>query len=61
MAGIGKYNISSYIDDLIPEHIQSLYPDLVAFLKVYALYLERSNKSGFYLNAIDIQRDIDFV
>ena len=61
MAGIGKYNISSYIDDLIPEHIQSLYPDLVAFLKVYALYLERSNKSVFYLNALDIQRDIDFI
>ena len=61
MAGLGKYNISSYIDDLIPEHIQSAYPDLVAFLKVYALYLERSNKSGFYLNAIDIQRDIDFI
>ena len=61
MATLGKYNISSYIDDLIPEHIQSLYPDLVSFLKVYALYLERSNKSGFYLNAIDIQRDIDFI
>ena len=61
MAGIGKYNISSYIDDLIPEHVQSLYPDLVAFLKVYALYLERSNKSGFYLNSLDIQRDIDFI
>jgi len=61
MAGLGKYNVSSYIDDLIPEHIQSAYPDLVAFLKVYALYLERSNKSGFYLNAIDIQRDIDFI
>jgi hypothetical protein len=61
MSTLGKYNISSYIDDLIPEHIQSLYPDLVSFLKVYALYLERSNKSGFYLNAIDIQRDIDFI
>ena len=59
--GIGKYNISSYIDDLIPEHIQSAYPDLVQFLKTYALYLERQNKSGFYLNALDIQRDIDFV
>tara|TARA_B100000959_G_scaffold34553_2_gene32850 strand:+ start:11438 stop:12640 length:1203 start_codon:yes stop_codon:yes gene_type:complete len=61
MAGLGKYNISSYIDDLIPEHIQSAYPDLVEFLKVYALYLERSNKSVFYLNALDIQRDIDFI
>ena len=58
-SGLGKYNISSYIDDLIPEHVQSLYPDLVSFIKIYALYLERSNKSGFYLNSLDIQRDID--
>jgi len=61
MASLGKYNISSYVDDLIPEHIQSSYPDLVDFIKVYALYLERSNKSGFYLNSLDIQRDIDHV
>ncbi len=59
--GLGKYNISSYIDELVPDHIESKYPDLVLFLKTYALYLERSNESGFYLNAIDIQRDIDFV
>jgi hypothetical protein len=61
MSTLGKYNISSYVDDLIPDHIQSAYPDLVEFIKVYALYLERTNKSGFYLNALDIQRDIDFV
>ena len=59
--GLGKYNISSYIDELVPDHVESTYPDLVAFLKTYALYLERDNLSGFYLNAIDIQRDIDYV
>jgi hypothetical protein len=58
---LGKYNISSYIDELVPDHVESTYPDLVNFLKVYALYLERSNSSGFYLNALDIQRDIDHV
>ena len=58
---IGKYNISSYIDDLVPDHVETSYPDLVNFLKTYALYLERSNDSGFYLNALDIQRDIDYV
>ena len=58
---LGKYNISSYIDELVPDHVESSYPDLVNFLKTYALYLERQNKSGFYLNALDIQRDIDFV
>jgi len=61
MATLGKYNISSYVDDLIPGHIQTAYPDLVDFIKVYALYLERSNKSSFYLNSLDIQRDIDHV
>jgi len=61
MSTLGKYNISSYVDDLIPEHVQTTYPDLVAFLKIYALYLERENDSGFYLNALDIQRDIDYV
>ena len=47
MATIGKYNISSYIDDLIPDHVESSYPTLVEFLKTYALYLERQNKSGY--------------
>ena len=61
MAHIGKYNISSYVNDLIPEHVATSYPDLIEFIKVYALYLERQNKSGFYLNALDIQRDIDEV
>ena len=58
---LGKYNISSYIDELVPDHVESSFPDLVNFLKTYALYLERINISGFYLNALDIQRDIDFV
>ena len=61
MATLGKYNISSYIDELVPDHVESTYPDLVSFLKTYALYLEQSNKSSFYLNSIDIQRDIDHV
>jgi len=58
---LGKYNISSYIDELVPDHVESSYPDLVNFLKTYALYLERQNESGFYLNSLDIQRDIDHV
>ena len=61
MATLGKYNISSYIDELVPDYIESSYPELVNFLKTYALYLERTNKSGFYLNSLDIQRDIDHV
>ena len=61
MATLGKYNISSYVNDLIPEHVASTYPDLIEFIKVYALYLERTNKSGFFLNSLDTQRDIDNV
>ena len=47
--------------NLVPDHVESSYPDLVNFLKTYALYLERSNESAFYLNSLDIQRDIDYV
>lgn len=61
MSNLGKYNVSSYVNDLIPEHVASTYPDLVEFIKTYALYLEQSNKSSFYLNSLDIQRDIDHV
>jgi len=61
MATLGKYNISSYIDELVPDHVESTYPELVKFLKTYALYLERTNKASFYLNSLDIQRDIDHV
>jgi hypothetical protein len=61
MSTLGKYNISSYVNDLIPEHVATTYPDLIEFIKVYALYLERTNNSGFYLNSLDIQRDIDHV
>jgi len=55
------FNVSSYIDDLVPEHINQDYPELIEFIKVYALYLERENKSAFYLNQIDHQRDIDLI
>ena len=55
------FNISSFVDDLVPEHIVTDYPELVEFIKVYALYLEHKNKSGFYLNQLDHQRDIDMI
>jgi len=55
------FNISSFVDDLVPEHISTSYPELIEFIKVYALYLEHKNKSGFYLNQLDHQRDIDMI
>ena len=55
------YNISSFVDDLIPAHISNDYPELIDFIKVYALYLEKENNAGFYLNQLDTQRDIDLI
>jgi hypothetical protein len=54
-------NISSFIDDLVPQHVNENYPELIKFIKVYALYLERVNKSSFYLNNLAQQRDIDLI
>jgi hypothetical protein len=56
-----EFNISSFVDDLIPEHIVSDNPELVEFIKVYALYLEKENLSAYYLNQLDLQRDIDLI
>ncbi len=56
-----SYNISSFIDDLLPEHVNSNYPELVEFMKTYAFYLEQVSDAGFYLNQIDQQRDIDLI
>ena len=56
-----SFNFSSFVDDLVPEHVASSYPELVDFIKVYALYLEKKNQSGFYLNQLDHQRDIDLI
>ncbi len=55
------FNISSFVDDLVPAHITQDYPELIEFMKVYVLYLERDNKSAFYLNQLDHQRDIDLI
>ena len=56
-----SFNFSSFVNDLVPEHISTEYPELTNFITVYALYLEKINKSGFYLNQLDHQRDIDLI
>lgn len=56
-----SFNTSSFVDDLIPPHIAANYPDLIEFIKVYALFLEKKNTSTFYLNQLDQQRDIDLI
>ena len=54
-------NLSSFVDNLVPEHVATNYPDLIEFIKVYALFLETEHRSGYYLNQLDHQRDIDLI
>lgn len=61
MSNETPYNISSFVDDLIPEHIVNNYPELILFLKAYSDYLQEVNGAGYYLNNIDWQRDIDLI
>ena len=51
-------NISSFVDDLIPDAIVNDNPELIEFIKVYALYLEQQS---FYVNQLEFQRDIDLI
>lgn len=54
-------SINAFIDDLLPEHISANYPEFVYFAKAYAEYLQNENRSGYFLNRINEQRDIDTV
>lgn len=51
--------LRSIVDDLVPEHVATAYPNLMYAIKKYADYLEHVNGSGHVLNTIDAQRDID--
>lgn len=53
--------LRAIVDDIVPEHVRHKHPGLVQAIKVYADFLEESNKSGYYLNTVDLQRDIDLV
>lgn len=55
----GGLVLRSIVDDVLPDHVKAKYPGLVVAIKVYADFLEHVNKSGFYLNTVDLQRDID--
>jgi len=53
--------LRSIVDDIVPEHVAANYPGLMLAVKAYADFLEHANGAGHYLNAINIQRDIDLV
>lgn len=53
--------IDSLVDELIPDHVQGSYPKYVEFIKSIAKYLEEESRSGFMVNRVARQRDIDLV
>lgn len=61
MNGTEITSITAFVDDLLPEHVQVNYPELVGFAKAYAEYLQTENRAGYYTNRVDEQRDIDMV
>lgn len=53
--------LRSIIDDLVPEHVSTSYPNLMYALKKYADFLEHENGAGHWLNSVNYQRDIDLI
>lgn len=53
--------IIALVNDLIPDHVKANYPKYVEFIEKIALFLEEESRSGYYLNRVAIQRDIDTV
>lgn len=51
-------HVDAIIDSFIPDHIQSNYPELIAFVRAYLSYLEESNLSGYFQNTLPEQRNI---
>lgn len=58
---IGKLCMRSLVDELLPEHIRYSNPKLVTLLKEYMDFLEHDHKAGYFLNNLNVQRDIDEV
>jgi len=50
--------VATLIDQFVPDHIRANYPQLIAFIEAYLGYLEESNESGYFQNALPQQRDI---
>ncbi len=57
--GSKRFNISSEVSSVLPQHISNESPDLEVFLKKYLEFMETDNKALYYLNTISSSRDID--
>lgn len=51
--------VSALVDQFVPEHIQSNYPNLIEFIKAYLDFLEETHGSGYFQNTLPAQRDIE--
>ena len=54
-------SLRTLVESAFSEHIKADNPQLVEFMKAFADFLEEDNKSGFYANTIDRQRDVSRV
>jgi hypothetical protein len=54
-----RFNISSEVSSVLPQHISTESPDLKIFMQKYLEFMETDNKSLYYLNTISAARDID--
>lgn len=50
--------ISTLLEQFVPDHIRANHPAFIDFVEAYFNYLEVSNKSAFYENTLPQQRDI---
>ncbi len=57
--GNKRFNISSEVSSVLPQHISNESPDLEVFLQKYLEFLETDNSASYYLNTINNNRDID--
>ena len=51
-------HLSAILDEFVPDHIRANYPKFIDFVVAYFDFLEDSNGSGYYQNALPEQRDI---
>lgn len=55
-----KYSphIETLINSFVPSHVTDNYPELIQFIRAYLNFLETTNESSYYQNALPQQRDI---
>ena len=51
-------HVSALLEQFVPDHIRSNYPQFIDFVQAYFDYLEQSNSSAYYQNTLPQQRDI---